>query len=254
MSESYILCEGYHDRAFWAGLLIHAGCVDPGIMPGGRRIQVKDAFGDFVKAPAFLFKSNSGRFIRLVPASGKDNIPKLVRIRLEQSIVKPLSRLIVSIDSDQLAGLLVTVGTPFSRQNLIDIARDFDPHMILRTDGDLEISAGRTIVSLVSWQSSDAPLIGLPSQQTLERLICAALIAVYPNRAPAVQNWLDSRPDAPRAGPKEFAWSYLAGWNASVGSYEGFCSMVWKDPKVAVQLRQRLKAAGIWEIAESLAS
>jgi hypothetical protein len=37
MSESAVLCEGYYDRAFWAGLLVHLGCVDPGQGPHGRR-------------------------------------------------------------------------------------------------------------------------------------------------------------------------------------------------------------------------
>lgn len=31
MTESCIVCEGYHDRAFWAGLLLHLGCIDPGL-------------------------------------------------------------------------------------------------------------------------------------------------------------------------------------------------------------------------------
>jgi hypothetical protein len=30
VSENRILCEGYHDRAFWAGWLLRLGCVDPG--------------------------------------------------------------------------------------------------------------------------------------------------------------------------------------------------------------------------------
>ena len=36
MSESVVLCEGYHDRAFWAALLEHLGCADPGRNPGKR--------------------------------------------------------------------------------------------------------------------------------------------------------------------------------------------------------------------------
>ncbi|MDT7815668.1 MAG: hypothetical protein QOJ42_5584 [Acidobacteriaceae bacterium] len=36
MSESVILCEGYHDRAFWDGWLRYLGCSDPGVPPPGR--------------------------------------------------------------------------------------------------------------------------------------------------------------------------------------------------------------------------
>jgi len=36
MSESVILCEGYHDRAFWAGWLLHLGCTDPGLPSAGK--------------------------------------------------------------------------------------------------------------------------------------------------------------------------------------------------------------------------
>ena len=43
MSESVILCEGYYDRAFWAGWLTHLGCTDPGQRANGtHRIPVKD--------------------------------------------------------------------------------------------------------------------------------------------------------------------------------------------------------------------
>jgi hypothetical protein len=44
MSESVILCEGYHDRAFWKGWLTHLRCSDPGEPPPGssRRRDIFD--------------------------------------------------------------------------------------------------------------------------------------------------------------------------------------------------------------------
>lgn len=45
MSERYVLCEGYHDRAFWGGLLLHLGATDPGVRPGGLRAPIIDPWG-----------------------------------------------------------------------------------------------------------------------------------------------------------------------------------------------------------------
>ena len=46
MSESVILCEGFLDRAFWAGWLEHLGCTDPGRQPGKPgRVPVKGPSG-----------------------------------------------------------------------------------------------------------------------------------------------------------------------------------------------------------------
>jgi hypothetical protein len=44
--ESVIFCEGYHDRAFWSGWLLHLDCVDPGRVPEKSfRNIVKDPWG-----------------------------------------------------------------------------------------------------------------------------------------------------------------------------------------------------------------
>src|SRR5436309_2878174 len=79
------------------------------------------------------------------------------------------------------------------------------------------IDSGATKVALVRWEASDPDGPGLPQQQTLERLVCAALIAAYPTRAKSVQDWLDSRPQPPGTHPKEHAWSHMAGWYADQG-------------------------------------
>lgn len=91
-----------------------------------------------------------------------------------------------------------------------------------------------------------------PVQQTLERLVCAAVTAAHPDRGPAVQAWLDSRPDASEAGPKEFGWSHMAGWYADAAC-EGFYRILWSDRQVVAELRSRLEHSGGWQIAEVLA-
>ena len=115
---------------------------------------------------------------------------------------------------------------------------------------------GAVAVSLLRWETDDATGLGLPGQQTLERLVCAALIAAFPQRGPAVQAWLDRRPEAPVAGPKEFAWSHMAGWYAEHGCQE-FYSYLWQaesgDGRVREELEKRLRACGAWQVAEALA-
>ena len=111
---------------------------------------------------------------------------------------------------------------------------------------------GRTLVCLIRWEADDQVAAGLPNQQTLERLVCAALVAAYPDRGPAVQDWLDSRPDAPAAGPKEFGWSHMAGWHADQGC-EAFFRVLWKNQSVVTQLESRLRQCGAWRVAEALA-
>ncbi len=105
MSESIVYCEGYHDRAFWMGWLNHLGCVDPGSPPPGRtgRIPILDPWKTEVKGGQYAYHSRSGKFIRVVPCHGKTNILPLVRNRLNQRTTKPISRLVINIDSDVAA-------------------------------------------------------------------------------------------------------------------------------------------------------
>jgi hypothetical protein len=252
--ESYVLSEGYHDRAFWSGYLLHLGCTDPGARPNGQREKVSDPFGVPVSSGHFAFRSKSGAFVRIVAARGKTQIPQILRTRLKESEIKRLARLVVNVDSDQSADGSPSVEHELTLHKLEALVSEFDAAARINADGDIEISGGETKISLVPWRTPDPATSGIPHQHTLERLICAALMAVYPNRGPAVQAWLDSRPEAPPAGPKEYAWSYLAGWHADAGSYEGFCSMIWKNELVVEQLRPRLEASGAWRVAQALAA
>lgn len=254
MSESYVLSEGYHDRAFWKGYLLHLGCTDPGARPQGLRAKVFDPFGSPVASGHFAFRSRSGAFVRVVPAGGKSLIPELLKTRLKESEIKPLRRLVVNVDLDQHADGSPSVGTLITFHQLETVVREFDSGAQVDAQGDILIRGGETKVSLIPWRSPDPSGQEIPNQHSLERLICAALMAVYPKRGPAVQTWLNSRPDATPAGPKEYAWSYLAGWHADTGSYEGFCSAIWNNEQVAAQLKSRLEASGAWRVAEALAA
>jgi hypothetical protein len=164
-----------------------------------------------------------------------------------------LVRLVINIDSDVTASGTSTGTTGLRGQDVEQLVRTFDPAATLNPDGEIEVDGGATKVSLIRWEVNDPPAQGLPDQQTLERLASAALIAAYPARATAVQNWLDSRPNPPPRDAKDHAWSYMAGWYASHGC-EAFYSNLWNDAGVVSELQTRLRGSGAWQIAEKLVS
>src|SRR5262249_972525 len=108
-------------------------------------------------------------------------------------------------------------------------------------------------ISIIFWRAEDPAADHLPGQQTLERLVCAALCEAYPDRAAAVATWLASRPLAPPAGPKEHAWSHMAGWDGE-HNCDDFYQAVWRDARVVAQLERRLRASGSYRVVEALAS
>ena len=101
------------------------------------------------------------------------------------------------------------------------------------------------------WEAADVTSPGVPSKQTLERLVCSAIVAAYPERGEPVQRWLESRPNPPKANPKEFAWSHMAGWYAKFDR-DPFYRALWKDAKVATELQRRLEDCGAWQVAAEL--
>jgi hypothetical protein len=249
--ESQIICEGYHDRAFWAGMLKHVGCTDPGDKGGGRRVQVKDAYGDTIQSGNYGFLSKSNAHIKVVPTHTKDAILTAVRLKLSNRNTKPLDRLVINVDSDRLAD-----GSPPATQELtvariLTVAQQFDNDATFNGD-DILLDGGNTKISIVTWECGDAPGDGLPNQHTLERVVCAAILGAFPNRGAAVQGWLQSRPEPPQVDAKDHAFSYVAGWYAKIGSYEGFFSALWGMTPIVEQLVPRLERCGAWRIANLL--
>ncbi len=111
-----------------------------------------------------------------------------------------------------------------------------------RGSGEYLIDEGTTGIVFLPWWTPDPPAAEIPHQQTLERLICAALAEVYPERAKAVATWLAGRPDPPKLNSKDHAWSYLAGWYAALGC-EAFFKCLWDDPLV-----EGWQGQGFWEL------
>ena len=261
MSESVVLCEGYHDRAFWGGWLKYLELVDPGLaVDRTERVSVFDPWGKKVARGQFGFYSQTGHFVRIEPCHGDvRRILQVARGRLGDELQRRrqgagesrLHRLVISIDSDaDMADLSSANG--FKSADLCPWLCQFDPAASAIEGGAVPLFDGTTVVSLVRWEAEGSNVMGIPTKQTLERLVSSAIVAAYPERAESVQRWLESRRNAPEAGPKEYAWSHMAGWYAEFGC-TAFYQKLWNDDNVAKHLRSRLEACGAWQVAQQLA-
>jgi hypothetical protein len=252
MSESVVLCEGYHDRAFWAGWLAHLGCSDQGFRPNTPGYPAVDPFGEKVRGGQYAYRTRGSAFVRVAPCGGRTNILPAARIRLRQRTTKPLIRLVINIDPDVNVAAEGVPPAGLRSQDVLELARTFDAGATMTPDGEIAIDGGATLLSLIRWEADDPHADGIPDQQTLERLACTAIVAAYPDRARAVHAWLASRPAMPEAGHKEHAWSYMAGWYAEHGC-DDFYAHLWRDPRIVQELQTRLERSGAWRIAEALA-
>jgi hypothetical protein len=254
-TESVVLCEGVHDRAFWKGWLEHLGCRDarPRLPTGGIGKAV-DPFGKPVEQGQFAFVSPSGAFVRVRPCNGDKGVLSELKKRLEGRMTNGLLRLVVGLDIDADVAEVGAEAERIARirEGIEKRVTDADPCAIFMEEGDFALDGRATLVSMVLWSSDDRPTSELPASHTLERLVCSALRASYPERATAVATWLASRPSPPAASPKEHAWSHMAGWYAR-HNCDDFYQDVWRDPAVASALKDRLRSSGAWRIAESLA-
>jgi hypothetical protein len=156
------------------------------------------------------------------------------------------------VDADEdTAG--IPTGPRLQRQSIDDlIRREFDPGSTIEP-GVNWLYARTLPVYFAAWRSSSPAAAGLPEQQTLERVVSAAIAAADAQRPVLVQRWLDSLTQRTPLLAKQYCWSYLAGWFAETGSYEGFLEHLWNNAEVARHLQSQLRLAGIWALAEMLA-
>jgi hypothetical protein len=251
-AESVVLCEGVHDRAFWKGWLSHLRCRDARPdLPAGGFGKARDPFGKIVEQGQFAFLSPAGSFVRVRPCNGDKGVLAELKKRLAYRTTEAVPRLVVGLDVDADVASPEVLGR--IRDSIERRVRQADPAATTTGDGDFSIDGGATLVSVVLWCADDIGGLELPAHQTLERLVCSALRAAYPERAAAVAAWLATRPAPPPSTPKEHAWSHMAGWYADKNC-DDFYQAVWRDDAVAHQLRARLEASGAWRIASALAA
>ena len=252
-TESYILCEGFHDRTFWSSLLKRLGCSDPGYRHHMGRVPVKDPFGGTVAGGKFGLLSKSNNFIRIVPAGGKSLIAPAAELRLSERD-HALTRLVLNVDSDKNADGTPSPTMVFGFAEAERVVRKVDPAFKKLTGTTWVLFEGETIVELVTWACSSGVASAIPNQQTLERLVCSAIAVAYPDRGECVARWLASRPKPPQPNPKEHAWSHLAGWYGELSSYEALWPALWNDPKIAAALDALLAACGAGEVSKLLST
>ncbi len=248
-AESVILCEGYHDRAFWSGWLLALNCSDLRPLTGEK---TKDPWGKVVAKGAYAFRSASGRFIRVSPVQGVGNILGDAIGLLKLRTTHALDHLVITVDSDAVEGDTEQRSAGHTIKDVLATVTREGMIGSLDANGDLIMDGDGTRVSLVRWEAADASGPGLPSKQTLERLVCAAICAAYPERGENVHAWLASRHKPPKETVKEYAWSYYAGWLATHGT-DHFYRCLWDDPRVRPELRARLTGSGAWRIADAIA-
>lgn len=226
--DNVILCEGYHDRAFLAGWLEALGCTSckGKAYRRGKPLRGGGQFG--------FHQAARDVWARVVPVSGDGNLYPEAELILEGANTEPIANLVLVMDRDtdvgesgarraSFEGFLAKVGAPEGRYS-----------------GIME-----TQIRLVEWHVADVqPAVGLPTKETLERLVCAALEQVHPGRGQAIAAWLQSRPEPPHTEKvhKTIAASHMAGWYSERG-YEGLFGAVWEDSATRAVLERFLKEA-----------
>lgn len=242
--EVVILCEGFHDRAFWVGWLAQLGVNTLG------KGQI-DPSGALVQAPQFPLKRDQ-TFVRLVSCEGDQGVLNSLGTYLEKakSATPLLAGILVNLDDDG------TSDAPLNRAKLDQIAERIrrSGYPTEREHDRLFIPTATLRVAVVLWRTpvEHSPHDERPDKQTLERLVCTSICEAYPDRTPAVRAWLDSRPDPPEGlDHKAHAWSHMAGWFAENGC-DDFFKALWRDDRVRVVLERRLRAEGAWDLVTAL--
>jgi hypothetical protein len=247
-SESVILCEGHHDRAFLKGWLEKLEFRNLATEHSSGPIKVYDPWDKPVLGGQFGFRwPPSDQFVRIVPCHGPwvGKIRRAAKNRLGRRSTEALDHLVFVVDLDGFIGDDFQEAERRRVESLAGLLRELELEHTKTDDNDFLIDDddGSTHISIVHWRCDDGDGPGIPRKQTLERVVCASLAAVYPERAEAVQHWLDGRPDPPGESPSAPAWSFMAGWYPDYDC-EAFYSELWNDAQVAEALTERLNAIG----------
>jgi hypothetical protein len=251
--ESVIVCEGYHDRAFLRGLLVLRGCEELKNKPyrDGKRVTGKGQYA---------FRTPRGGWLRVAPAGTDSKLLGDSETILQARMTSPLSHLVVVRDDDRPASTSDTADAAAPpapdavRASLEAWAAKLGARRVAGADEfDLDGGLRPTRLSFVIWRAPDAASSHLPAKQTLERLVCAAIVDAYGPRGTAVEAWLASRPGPPSGEKlhKSHAASHMAGWFSDRG-YEGLFDAVWEDVAIREKLLHRLAVIGASRVIDAL--
>ena len=196
----------------------------------------------------------SEKFIRVVPCMGKDEIIPIVEDRLDRRLLERVEHMTLNFDSDLFADKTLNPKVLDAMASVKEMLERKNIQFILEGERDFVMDDGSTTLTVIQWGTDTLPTLMLPNQQTLERLVCDALLKAYPDRQDALTPWFASLPKKSRDEVKTFAWSHMAGWHGG-HSCDDFYRHLWDDSnsEVRTELILRLKACGAWRVAESLA-
>jgi hypothetical protein len=99
---------------------------------------------------------------------------------LQERGSKPLIRLVINVDPDVPVAGTSTAVSGLQTQDVLQLVRTFDAVAAINAAGEIDMDGGATKVSLIRWEVADPAAPGIPTQQTLERLVSAALVSAYP--------------------------------------------------------------------------
>ncbi len=240
LRQYVVLCEGYDDRSFWRGWLLHLGCTDP---TDRGRTTALDARGDPVRGQGrFLLRTPGGSDLVIKPYHGRNNARDAVAEYLGGRQPHPPDEVIFNLDSD---------AEDHDASTAEDQIRGIARYLGADADGAGPFAIGGSLLHAVVWRCDDPEAVaGVPRKQTLERLVSAGIRAAYPDRGPAVETWLEMPPQGLTL-PRSFAFSYYAKWHADHGAADFYAS-VWRDERVAEELTRRLTAIGAMGIVDSV--
>jgi len=228
-----VLCEGYDDRAFWAGWLCSLGC-----RPLTRTAGSFDPWGRPLASGTRGFRTALGEFVAVLPYHGVAKLKGALKQLVASHATRPVSGLVLNTDGDTDGPL---VAEP-AWDRLRNLACGSTKRSLGRGPWALEASPPIPTLGVV-WESDDpATCRGVPTKQTLERLVCSAIVAAHPVRGPDVADWLGRDPHPDRVGHKHHALAYLAKWFAT--SPDDFYRAIWTDADVRRELESRLGRAG----------
>ena len=255
-----VLCEGRVDVAFWTGLLCKGfGCrseLDP---PKVRLIRRRpkdpdDRDGDPLDSYKHHFRISSDELVEVFSVGGKDNLMPVLDGQVRKAAVRGTTfpHVLVNYDPDDLGS-----ATPGSRPpgwGPERLAQAFAEagEIAAVEDGLVRRPNGRGTAELVAWRYDVFGPVrpGVPPQQTVERMACAALARTFPGRGDAVRRWLEDRPDPPDGHQhKSAALAFMAGWHPDDGN---FYQNLWRDGEIGDSLEQLLTESGVWPTVERL--
>lgn len=245
--EIIVLCEGYLDRAFLAGVAEAAGWPKPARDAAGQ-VVVRDLDGVRIRGGGryyFVRQTDGLQSGLLLQPCVAEMTRKQVAQQVEAAFVSKASDIasktrrdrprcvFVCVDADTDAGESVDVRAISERKRLLGLLVRQGINAALKPDHRIWLGDATAWAVPLIWHAGDKPgTKGVPDKQTLERIVCAAMAEAYPDRAAHVQGWLDGRPpedDLPPAVPKSYCWSHMAAWSAEFGA-EGFIrEAIWRS-------------------------